>query len=450
VSGARIFGTDGIRDRAFEGWLAPDRLLAIGRSLSRVLLPAAGGERRGVLIGHDGRFSADAIRAALSEGLRSAGVPAVDGGLMTPPALAFLTRRGGIAGGIMISASHNPAEDNGIKFFGPDGDKLSDELELRLEQLLAATGEDPRGERAGTAAGDPQLLDPYLEHVAGFPSPPSLRGFRIALDCANGGGSRIAPAVFERLAAEVFVTHAAPDGRNINAGCGALHPESLAAHVLRHGCQFGLCLDGDGDRSILVDERGSVIDGDGILTAVGLDLLAADALPHRTLVATVMSNLGLEQALATAGGKVVRTQVGDRAVVKGMREGGFELGGEKSGHVIFGARHHYIGDGLFTGLRVLEIMQRTGKTLSDLVAPFEPFPQVLLNVPVASKPPLAGLPAVQGAISAAEAQVGSRGRVFVRYSGTENLCRVMLEGESKQEIDRLAESIAAVVREALG
>jgi phosphoglucosamine mutase len=453
MSSARIFGTDGIRDRAGQGWLVPGRLVAIGRSLGRVLrahdmLPGAGPHE--ILIGHDGRQSAAMIRESLAVGLAAADIQSVDLGLCTTPALAWITRHTHHVAGIMISASHNPAEDNGVKFFGVTGEKLPDELEEELEGRLHAEGEDPRG-AATTLRADPALLTTYAQHLVRTRFRElRLAGRRIALDCANGGGSGLVPELFRALGAEVHALHSSPDGTNINRGCGALHPEVLAKAVAAQRCELGLCLDGDGDRAILVDERGQVVDGDGILTAMGLGLLQQGRLPGDTVVATVMSNLGLERALERGGARVLRTAVGDRAVVKAMHEGGFELGGEQSGHILFGTEHHHIGDGVFTGLRVLEEMARTGKSLSTLVSAFVRFPQVLVNVKVSHKPPLESLPEVQAAMADAGRELGRDGRLVVRYSGTENLCRVMVEGDTKERIDRLSARIAGAIRASIG
>jgi phosphoglucosamine mutase len=349
----------------------------------------------------------------------------------------------------MVSASHNPAEDNGIKVFTHEGEKLSDELEIEVEAAMIAESATPAAPRPPHVEANLELA--YLEHLLveggrGL----HLAGTTLVLDCANGGGSRIAPRVFGRLGANVHALAAEPDGENINRDCGSTHPENLQNEVRRRGAKLGIALDGDGDRCILVDERGELVHGDGILTILGRHAADRREWHDRRIVATVMSNRGLHRALREVGVEVVEVGVGDRAVVEAMRSRDLELGGEQSGHIVLGRRNAYIGDGTFTALAVLRVMQETERRLSELASPYQPFPQVLLNVPVSRKPSLAGMPAVVAAIRTVEEALGRDGRVLLRYSGTEPLVRVMVEGPDAREIGAAAHGLADLLAREIG
>jgi len=349
----------------------------------------------------------------------------------------------------MLSASHNPAADNGIKLFSEVGGKLSDDDQGAIEDALRAA---PSMDAGGDAVpSDAALEDAYADHlVESVGHTLDLGGLGLVLDCAHGAGSRVAPRVFERLGAEVYALACAPNGVNINDGVGSTHPEALQQAVRSRGAQVGVALDGDGDRCILVDERGALVHGDHILTIVGRWAAARGDYPDPRVVATVMSNRGLHRALREVGVSVVEVPVGDRAVVEGLRREGLHLGGEQSGHIVFGAANAYIGDGVVTALRVLEVMVDTGRTLSELAAPYVPMPQVLLNVPVVTKPALETLEDVMELTRAVEQELGDDGRVLLRYSGTEDLARVMVEGVDEGQINARAQELADLIRDALG
>ncbi len=445
----RLFGTDGIRGPANEPPLTPPTLEAIARVLARILA-RNGGERHRVVLGNDGRRSAAMIQCSLAAGLLSEGCEVLLGGLMTTPCLAHLTREGGFDSGIMISASHNRAGDNGIKIFGPDGSKIPDPVERDIEEGLAGDPEPAHGTLPGMLEPSEDPCAPYVDFLRRKALPDlQLGGMRILVDCANGGASFLASRVLRSFGAEVEVRHDRPDGDNINEGCGALHPEALASTMEKGNFDFGLCLDGDGDRAIFIDERGRVVHGDALLTLLALDLRKRS--PEDSGIAvTVMSNLGLKKVCAEAGIEVVETPVGDRSVVSAMRNRGLLLGGENSGHVIFGPEHHFAGDGLYTGLKVAELCLRRERPLSELASVFTPFPQLLLNVPVSSKPPLQDIPEIASAVAEVERELAEEGRVVLRYSGTEKLCRVMVEGPTEEAVRESAERIADAVRSVLG
>ncbi len=445
---ARIFGTDGIRGRAGEGWLTNEGASRVGAAVGSVLgRPGPDGNRR-ALLGHDGRRSGPAIQAALAGGLAAAGIEAVSAGIITTPGLAWLTRSGDWSLGIMVSASHNPAEDNGIKVFSSEGEKPSDEAELEIESVLATAPGAVAPPRA--ICVDPTLETAYLEHLLDAGQGLSLNGMGLVIDCANGGASRVAPRVYARLGAAAHALAAEPDGENINRDCGSTHPEGLQSEVRRRGARAGIALDGDGDRCILVDERGEIVHGDGILTILARDAVDRDAWRHLRIVATVMSNRGLHRAMREVGVDVVEVGVGDRQVVEAMRRNDLELGGEQSGHVVLGSRNAFIGDGILTSLAVLRVVQETGRPLSELASRYQPYPQVLLNVPVTRKPSLAGLPQVVAAVRAVENDLGQDGRVLLRYSGTEPLARVMVEGPDAARIGTHARSLADLLAREIG
>lgn len=445
----KLFGTDGIRAVAGQAPLDPPTVHAIGLALATTLRDSTGAPR--VLLGMDTRESSDGIAATLTAGLMTGGVEVANAGVITTPAIAFLTRKHGFSAGVVISASHNPWEDNGIKLFGPDGYKLPDAMELEIEaeifrQLQTGT-ETPQYALA------PEIDDSFradyvrflLDAVPGL----SLDNRAIVIDCANGAASSVAPQLFSDLQGEVVVTHASPSGRNINKSCGALHPEVVAGEVSQHKAHLGITLDGDADRCLLADEHGRVVNGDAILLLTARDLQARGLLAKATVVATTMSNMGLEAALKRSGVTMLRAPVGDKYVLEQMQATGAALGGEQSGHIIFGGRST-TGDGLLTALLVLDIMHRTGKSLADLTADLKVFPQVIVNVKVRERKPLDSIPSVARAIRAAEMELAESGRVVIRYSGTEALARVMIEAESEDAMRLHAESIATAIRAELG
>jgi phosphoglucosamine mutase len=401
------------------------------------------------------------LEQAIASGICSMGVDVMLCGPLPTPGIAFLTESMRADAGVVISASHNPYQDNGIKFFSRDGFKLPDEMELDIERLvLDASPEDAGAERfralrpTATRIGKAKRIDDAIGRYVVFlkslfPKDLTLDGLTVVVDCAHGAAYHVAPAVLEELGAKVIPLGVKPDGTNINDGCGAVHPEGMARAIQKHGADLGLALDGDADRVILADERGRVVDGDAIMALVGRDLIRRGTLAKRTVVATVMSNLGLERSLAEVRGKVVRTAVGDRYVVEQMRRAGYNFGGEQSGHLIF-LDHVTTGDGVAAALNVLAVMQREGRPLSALARCFEPVPQALVNVAVRERRPLAELPVVGRAIAGVERALGADGRVLVRFSGTENKVRVLVEGPDAKRIRAHAELIADELRKAIG
>jgi phosphoglucosamine mutase len=441
----RLFGTDGVRGR-YGRELTDDLAFALGRSAVEVLSRDARGRIR-VVVGRDTRASGEPLQRALVDGILSGGADALLTGVVPTPAVAFLTADLGATAGAVISASHNPAPDNGIKFFGPEGFKLSDDHEDRIEMLVRDGGH-AIASGIGTAEHIEERIERYVEHVASAAEAP-LSGVRILVDCANGAAYRVAPEVLGRLGADVTTLFDAPDGSNINEGCGALHPEVVAGAVVEHGADAGLALDGDADRALFADAYGNVIDGDQVLAACARALHEEGRLPGTIVVTTVMANLGLVEAMRGLGIALVTTKVGDRYVLEEMLARGAQLGGEQSGHVIF-REHATTGDGLLTAVRFLSIAARRGCTLAELVSSMRKFPQVLVNVEVAHKDRLDDETAVAGAVASAEAELGDAGRVLVRASGTEPIVRVMVEAETEEQARRHAETLAEVVRVRLG
>jgi phosphoglucosamine mutase len=479
----KLFGTDGIRAVAGEAPLDKRTIRAVGEALAARLSHAGKSVR--VLMGMDTRESGPWIAATLAAGLRAGGAEVESAGILTTPAIAYLARRHGFSAGVVISASHNPWRDNGIKIFGGDGYKLPDETELAIEaeiervlakdvasasrkQVLRDAQDDNSvglGKSSGLAnssgSGDtavahdelPPVNDSYraeyvrflLDAVAGI----SLDNRCVVIDCANGAASVVAPQLFDSLQGTVEVTHASPDGRNINERCGALHPEIVAAEVKARGASMGFTFDGDADRALFADEHGNVVNGDAIMLVCARDLQARGELAGDTVVATTMSNMGLEAAFGRSGIRMLRAPVGDKYVLEEMQRSGASLGGEQSGHILFPAKAT-TGDGLLTALLVLDVVHRSGKTLGELVADLKNFPQVILNVRVREKRPLDSLPCVVTAIAAAEHELQHTGRVVVRYSGTEALARVMIEAESEPAMRHHADAIAAAIRAELG
>jgi len=445
----RLFGPNGIRGVANQYPMTAEMALALGRSVAEHFRQRD--KRCRVVIGKDTRLSGYMFESALEAGIVSAGADVMLVGPLPTPAIAFITASMRADAGIVISASHNPFPDNGIKLFGPDGFKLADDVELEIERRIVdpeplTPGPEPR---IGKAVRLDDAEGRYVQYLKErFPKERTLDGIRVVVDCANGAAYRAAPQVFAELGAEVTSLSVEPNGRNINDGCGALHPEKVALEVRRTRASIGIAVDGDADRVILTDEHGAILDGDHIMAILGTRFMARGQLPGDTVVATVMSNLGLERALATAKAKLLRTAVGERYVVEAMREGGFAFGGEQSGHIVF-LQEATTGDGLLAALQVLSVMVREGRSLSELARPMIRYPQVLLNLTVDRKVPIDQLPAVASLVAKVEEALAGEGRVLVRYSGTEPKARVMVEGTEEAVIRAHAEEIAECLRKAL-
>jgi len=446
----KLFGTDGIRGVAGEPPLDAKTVYAIGLALAHTLAKIQTAPH--VVLGMDTRESSDWIAACITAGLAAGGANVESAGVITTPAIAFLTRAHGFSAGIVISASHNPWQDNGIKVFGPDGYKLPDAAELAIEDEIFR-------HLAGVSAPDvaslpvPVVRDADRAEYITFlrAAVPDLRlgNMRIVIDCANGAASAVAPQLFAELGGEVLITHASPNGRNINADCGALHPDIVAKEVVKHKAALGITFDGDADRALFADSDGSVVNGDAVMLLAARDLKERGLLAGDTLVATTMSNMGLEAALKRSGIAMLRAPVGDKYVLEEMRRMGATLGGEQSGHIIFSGRST-TGDGLLTALLLLDIIHRSGKPLSELKKDLKVYPQVIENVKVREKKPLESIPSVAEKIRAAEIELAGSGRVVIRYSGTEALARVMIEAESEEAMRRHADAIADAIREELG
>jgi phosphoglucosamine mutase len=440
----RLFGTDGVRG-VYGRELTDELAFELGRAAVRVL--ARYEHHRPVLvIGRDTRASGEPLERALAEGIRAAGADVVLAGVVPTPAVAFLTVELRAGAGAVISASHNPPDYNGIKFFGPFGYKLSDELEDEIEAEMAAGGVAPAG---GPGAVRPveDAVPRYVEHLVRA-AEARLDGMRVVVDCANGAASALAPEVLRRLGAEVYPIFDAPDGTNINVGCGALHPEVVAEAVLAAGADAGIAHDGDADRALFADARGRVVDGDQVLAACALAMKERGALPGDVVVTTVMANLGFRKLMAEHGIRVIEARVGDRYVLEAMLEHGAALGGEQSGHVIF-AEHATTGDGLLTAVRFLSLAARTGRSVAELAEAMPRFPQVLENVRVERKEQLEEDAEIRRAIAEAERALDGAGRVLVRASGTEPIVRVMVEAETEEQARRVARGLTEVVARAL-
>ncbi len=445
----RLFGTDGIRGKAGAWPLVPEFLERLGRALAHQLrVDQVDDEAAHALLGHDGRASGEDILAGLAEGLRRGGVDVDVLGLCSTPALAHLTATGPYRLGVMVSASHNPAEDNGVKVLGHDGAKLPGPVEEALEAELEGDAELPDAPRRGALRRNAALLGDYVAwlRTQAFPEL-ELGGMRVLVDCANGGASELAPRVLHAFGADVVQVHCRPDGHNINRDCGATRPEAAAAAVVEERCEVGLTLDGDADRGLLVDGDGRILDGDALLAGLGRHMEARGALPHDTVVATVMSNLALESWLAESGVTLVRTPVGDRHVAAAMREGGYALGGEKSGHLLFGPEHGYRGDGIYTFLKVMQVLHEERIGPRDFAAGYRDLPQELRNLRVLRKPPLDELERLQAAIREVEETLGDGGRVVVRFSGTEDSLRLMVEAETSAAVTAAVDRLEAAARE---
>ncbi|MGA8892983.1 MAG: phosphoglucosamine mutase [Anaeromyxobacteraceae bacterium] len=451
----KLFGTDGVRGVANVHPITAEVALQLGRALAWKV--RSGNHRHRIVIGKDTRLSGYMLETAIAAGICSMGVDVLLCGPLPTPGIAFITQSMRADAGVVISASHNPYQDNGIKFFDRTGFKLPDEDELEIERLVLGgthTAADfhalrPTAELIGKAKRIDDAIGRYVVFLKSlFPRDLTLDGLTIVVDCANGAAYHTAPAVFEELGARVIPLSVEPDGRNINDGCGALHPEAMAAKVREVGADLGIALDGDADRVIVADENGQVVDGDAIMAIVARDLLRRGRLSQETVVATVMSNVGLERSMAEVGGAVVRTNVGDRYVVEEMRRRGYNFGGEQSGHLVF-LDHVTTGDGVCAALNLLAVTKRTGKRLSRLAECFVPSPQAQINVAVREKRPLEGLAGVRRAIADAEKVLGDAGRVLVRFSGTENKARVLVEGPDAAAIQGHAERIADALRREL-
>ncbi len=451
ASARRLFGTDGIRGIAGEAPLDPITIFAAGLALGHTLRKSAGEPK--AILGRDTRDSSPWIAATLAAGLRAAGARVESAGIITTPAVALLARTHGFHAGVVISASHNPWRDNGIKLFGGDGFKLPDAVELEIEEEILRHA-------ATQASPDPATLPPlddsaaYEEDYIRFllecvPGLSLRRDDRIVADCANGAAAAIAPELFRRLGGDVTLLNTLPDGRNINLNCGALHPEFVAAEVAARGASLGVTFDGDADRCMLAGAHNNVINGDAILLVAARDLKARGMLTDGLVVATTMSNMGLEAALRRSGIRMLRAPVGDRYVLEQMQANHAALGGEQSGHILF-PHLATTGDGLLTALVVLDLIARTGKSIEELTADLKVYPQVIVNVKVREKKPLDSIPSVAESIRAAEEELKDSGRVVIRYSGTEALARVMIEAEDEGAMQRHAEAIAGAIRAELG
>ncbi|WP_418791504.1 phosphoglucosamine mutase [Phosphitispora sp. TUW77] len=446
-----LFGTDGVRGVANRD-LTPELAYKIGRAGAYVLTRKDQGPVKStVVIGKDTRISGDMLEAALIAGICSVGVDVLRVGVMPTPAIAFLTRELKAAAGVVISASHNPVEDNGIKFFAATGFKLPDEVEIEIERLIRDGISDlnrPVGSEIGSVKEIDDAGDRYVQFAAGTVGC-SLEGLKIVIDCANGAAFAMSPRVFRELGAEVIPVFSEPDGININKNCGSTHPEVIAGMVAEYGADFGLAHDGDADRVIAVDEEGNIVDGDHIMVICGTHLKRKGKLPLDTMVVTVMSNLGLWLGLKNQNIRVLQTQVGDRYVMEELLKSGAAFGGEQSGHIIF-LEHNTTGDGIVTGLQLAAVVKETGKTLSELAAQMERLPQVLVNVRVNDKAAAMEATEVIEAIRAGEKVLGDTGRILVRPSGTEPKVRVMAEGPDEKQLEEIVEGIAAVISRAAG
>ena len=443
----RLFGTDGVRGTAGHYPLDHATIRRIGAALVRAL-PAHGGATK-LLVGRDTRESGPWIESELAQGATGEGARVTSVGVVPTPAIAYLTREGEYDAGVVISASHNPFEDNGIKIFSGRGEKFTELVERAIADIVADGSWQPRDGMAAVAPeGD--LVGAYVEHLRSVLSDTTLpAGLTVAVDCANGATAPLAPSLFRAIGLATHVVGDTPDGRNINLSCGSTHPERLSQVVVESGSHLGVAFDGDGDRAIFVDHSGSVVNGDAVLLMCARQLQHEGRLPGSAIVATVMSNIGLEIALRAAGIDIVRCAVGDKYVMEEMLARGIALGGEQSGHIIF-SDYLFTGDGLCTAFNVLRTIALTGRSLADLAADLHNYPQVLLNVRVKEKRDLQSIPPVAAAIARVESRLHGQGRVLIRYSGTEPLLRVMIEGQRQDEIQTWAQEIVDVVRHELG
>lgn len=449
----KLFGTDGIRGVANRHPMTGEVAMALGRALTLTVKPTKGRSIPRIVIGKDTRLSGYMLETAMASGICSMGGQVMLVGPLPTPGISFITSSMRADAGVVISASHNPYKDNGIKLFGGDGFKLPDGAEAAIEELMDSdnvTEKGPSGDRVGQAVRIDDALGRYiveLKHT--LPKKMVLDGIKIVVDCANGAAYKAAPAVISELGANLTKIGVSPDGRNINSECGSLYPELAGEKVLETGSQIGIALDGDADRVILLDEKGRVVDGDAVMALCATHMLQNGTLAKNTLVTTVMSNLGLDLAVREAGGQTIRTQVGDRYVVEAMRKNGYNFGGEQSGHLVF-LDHVSTGDGIVAALQILSIMIQEGKPLSELAdSVMDRVPQSLLSFKVSQKRPLHTLPDVQKLIERVEKELGDAGRVLVRYSGTEAKARVLVEGPNQETIEHYASDIADALTQAL-
>lgn len=448
---ARLFGTDGVRGEA-NVTLLPEMAYRLGRAAT-IYFGKESEEQPLIIIGRDTRISGEMFESALTAGICSAGGRAMLAGIIPTPAIAYLARKHKAKVGIVISASHNPFHDNGIKFFGGDGYKLPDSVEDELEAIVHQLETDdnyprPTAEHIGHIEYRTDLLNQYMEFVIST-CKERFEGVKVVLDCANGAAYEAMPKILRHLGATVKVIHALPNGTNINDGCGSTHLESLQKAVLENGADFGIAHDGDADRCLCVDEKGQIIDGDHILVMCAMDMMKDGKLPYNTVVTTVMANIGFHQAIKKAGGRAEITKVGDRYVLENMLKNGYKIGGEQSGHIIF-TDFSTTGDGLITALQVLSSLKRSGRKASDLTALMTTYPQLLVNVKVATKEGWETNEAIKKAIAAGDEELGENGRILVRPSGTEPLIRVMAEGPDQEQLDRICHAIADVVKKEQG
>lgn len=448
----KLFGTDGVRGVANIHPMTTEMAMQLGRAAAYIF-KSSSKRRHRIVIGKDTRLSGYMLENAMVAGICSMGVDVLLVGPLPTPGIANITSSMRADAGVVISASHNPFQDNGIKFFSADGFKLPDKIELKIEKLIESNQIDslrPTASEVGKAFRIEDAAGRYIVFLKNtFPHEMDLSGLKIVLDCANGAAYKVAPAVFEELGAEVVTLGVSPNGTNINAGCGSLYPQVISEEVKKHRADIGIALDGDADRVIVCDEFGNEVDGDHIMAICATDMLKRKLLKKKTLVTTVMSNMGLDIALRNAGGKIVKTAVGDRYVVEEMRKSGYNLGGEQSGHMIF-LDHNTTGDGILSALQLLAVMRRSEKPLSELATVMIPLPQVLVNTRVRERQDIMNIPDIAAKISDVETKLGNEGRVLIRYSGTEPLLRVMLEGKDTYEITAWANEIIDLVKKHLG
>jgi phosphoglucosamine mutase len=447
-----LFGTDGIRGEAGMFPLDSPTVTAIGFSLAEHL--AERDPNPQIIIGRDTRESGESIERALIEGANRAGVECLSAGVITTPGVAFLTRKHRASAGVVISASHNPYQDNGIKIFARSGEKMDDSVEQMIEADIFAEAELAPSTQSTPAPSSPELQEKLRQEYLSFladeiGSGLNLEGLKMVVDCANGASSALAPVLFARLGAKVIAINAAPDGRNINRDCGSLHIDSLRKQVVDERADLGVAFDGDADRSLFIDNKGNFVDGDETLWALASHLQSHGKLKDNTVVATVMSNIGLEIAFRSAGIQLVRTDVGDKYVLEKLLELRASLGGEQSGHIIM-PELSLAGDGMITALCLLRALRESRKTLAEITAGFKQYPQILVNVRVREKVPFVELPTVQAAVAEVEELLSQKGRLLLRYSGTERLARVMIEGEHQRQIEEFAAKIARAIEEEIG
>jgi phosphoglucosamine mutase len=451
MTSKRLFGTDGVRGVANIEPMTAEMALKLGRAIAYVYKKEP--HRHRIVIGKDTRLSGYMIESAMVAGICSMGVDVLMVGPLPTPGIAFITSSMRADAGVVISASHNPYQDNGIKFFSSEGLKLPESMELEIEDFIFENKDPshrPTADEVGKAYRLDDAIGRYVVYIKNtFPKELTLEGLKIAVDCANGAAYKVAPEVFYELGAEVIPIGVTPDGANINKECGALYPEVVSKAVVETGADVGIAIDGDGDRCIMVDETGRILDGDFIMAIIANAMIKEGTLKEKTLVTTIMSNIGLEEALARMGGKLLRTSVGDRFVVEEMLRRGLNFGGEQSGHLIF-LDHTTTGDGTISALQVLTRMVKEGKKLSELASVMERYPQVLKNVKIKKKEKMSEIDSISKKVAAIEEKLGDKGRVFVRCSGTEPLARITIEGSDEGEIEGYADEIAAVIEKELG